>query len=87
MQSAKFAAIILNGLSRGHIIASGHFTILKVAPVAPVNIDYLPAEYRLIPSGNDWDPDSLVPREVLNIYMSTPLNTIMGLEAVSTLGN
>ena len=46
-QAAKFAAIRLNVLSRWNIAPSGYPYILKVDPVAPVNTDYIPAEYCL----------------------------------------
>ena len=43
----KFAAIRLKALSRLHIVPSEHSTILEVNRVAPLHIDYLPAEYYL----------------------------------------
>ena len=43
-QTAKFAAIRLNVLPRWRIVPSGHSTFLEVAPV---NIDYLPADFCL----------------------------------------
>ena len=41
----------------------------------PMNIDYLPAEYchdrifhSLIPSMDDWNPNTVIPPELLDIY-------------------
>ena len=54
---------------------SDHSTILEFDPVAPVNIDYLPAEYCLdsgfqflIPSRDDWGPNTVAHPEHLDIY-------------------
>ena len=64
-QAAKFPTTRLNALSRWHIVPSDHSPILD--PVAPVNIDYFPAEYcldrgfhLLIPSRDDCDPNMVV---------------------------
>ena len=42
-QVVKFAMTRLNVLSRWHIVPSGHYTILEIDLVIPVNIKYLPA--------------------------------------------
>ena len=70
-----------------------HFTILEDDPVAPMNINYHPAEYciswgfhYLIPSRDDWNPNTSSPRKSW-IYIPTTLNSIIWLEAMSTLGN
>ena len=74
-QADKFSVVRLNDLSRWHIVVSGHSTILEVNPVALVIIDYLSAEYCLyrgfhflIPCRDDWNPNTIVPPEVLGIY-------------------
>ena len=73
-RESKVAAIRLNALSRWHTVPSGHSTIL-VDPVAPVNIDYLPAEYYfdrgfhfLIPGRDDWNYDTIIPPDFLDVY-------------------
>ena len=74
-QVAKFVATRFNALSRQSIVPSDHSTILEFDPVAPVNIDYLPAEYCLdrgfhflIPSRDDWGPNTVAHPEHLDIY-------------------
>ena len=75
---AKIAAISLNALFRLHIVPSGYSIILEIDPVAPVNIDNLPAEHCftmgfhfLIPGGDDWNYDTLVHTDVLNVYINS----------------
>ena len=46
-QAAMLATTRLNGLSCWNILPSGHSTIFELEPVAPMNINYLPAEYCL----------------------------------------
>ena len=69
-----------------HFVPSGHSTILEVDSVATVKIHYLPAEYSLdrgfhflIPSRDDWDPNTFVHPEQLDIYTEdTKLDNLVG---------
>ena len=85
-QVAKFSATRLNALSCWHIVTFGHSTILEVEPVAPVIIDYLPAEYCvdrgfhfLIPTRDDWDPNTVFHLEHQHIYTNgSKLDSLVG---------
>ena len=56
-------------------VSSGYSTILKVDPLALVDVDYLLAEYCsdrcfhfLMPSRDDWNSDTIISSEVLDVY-------------------